>query len=121
MDLTNAIILGLLQGVAEFLPISSSGHLTLAQAIMELKEAPLTLNLALHVATLIVVIAFYRKKIVSILFPLNIDYIKAIVICSVPTGILGILIKKFGDAFYRRKLVRFVFTFQWPFLDQSPS
>lgn len=96
MNSFDAIILGLLQGVAEFLPISSSGHLTLAQAILELNEAPLTLNLALHVATLIVVLIYFRKKIKSLLFPLNLPYLKAIIICSIPTAMIGLSIKKLG-------------------------
>lgn len=102
MNLSDAIILGLLQGIAEFLPISSSGHLTLAQVILNLKEAPLTLNLALHVATLFVIVCFYRKKIGSLLFPLQFDYLKAIVICSIPTGIIGLAIKKTGDQLFEQ-------------------
>lgn len=102
MNLFDAIILGLLQGIAEFLPISSSGHLTLAQAILELKEAPLTLNLALHIATLIVIVIFYRKKIAKLLFPLHFAYLKAVVICSIPTGIIGLGIKKLGDELFEQ-------------------
>ena len=96
MTSLDAIILGLLQGVAEFLPISSSGHLTLTQFILELKEAPLTLNLALHVATLIVVMIYFRDRIKKLLFPLNFAYLKAIIICSFPTAIIGLTIKKTG-------------------------
>jgi undecaprenyl-diphosphatase len=109
LNLVDAIILGLLQGVAEFLPISSSGHLTLAQAILKLKEAPLTLNLALHVATLVVIVIFYRKKIKKLLFPLQMDYLKAIIICSIPTAIIGLGIKKLGDQLFQEGLWSAIF------------
>lgn len=89
-----ALILGALQGISEFLPISSSGHLTIAQHLFGLADqSPITLNLALHIATLAVIIVFYRKTIKNILFPLNKEYITAIIITSIPTGIIGILIK----------------------------
>jgi len=98
----DAIFLGLLQGIAEFLPISSSGHLTLAQTIMALQEAPLTINLALHVATLLVVVIFFRAKIRKLLFPLDLNYLKAIIVCSIPTGIIGLGIKEMGAALFEQ-------------------
>lgn len=94
MTITEACSLGLLQGIAEFLPISSSGHLTLLGAWLELSEDPVALNLTLHLATLLVIVIYYRRRIFSLLFPLHWDYLKAIVITSVPTAILGLGIKK---------------------------
>ena len=100
MTFFDAIFLGILQGVAEFLPISSSGHLTLAQFMLGLEEPPLTLNLSLHLATLIVVILAFRSRILGILFPLNYGYLKALIICSLPTAVIGLFIKKvLGEVF----------------------
>ncbi|MBF0197344.1 MAG: undecaprenyl-diphosphate phosphatase [Planctomycetes bacterium] len=94
MTSIDSILLGLVQGVGEFLPISSSGHLTLGQYLLSLDEPTLTLNLALHLATLIVILLAFRKKITAILFPLDFSYIKALIITSIPTAIIGLLIKK---------------------------
>jgi undecaprenyl-diphosphatase len=61
------IILAILQGIAEFLPISSSGHLVLGQAILGLKTPGITLEVALHAGTLISTLIYYRKEILNIL------------------------------------------------------
>src|SRR3954470_21723348 len=56
-----ATFLGALQGVAEFLPISSSGHLALAQNYMHLEDLPLFFDLMLHIGTLAAVVWHYRR------------------------------------------------------------
>jgi len=63
MTIFQGIVLGLLQGVAEFLPISSSGHLAVAQKLFNLEEVPLLFDVFLHLATLCSVVLFFRKKI----------------------------------------------------------
>lgn len=65
MSVLQSIALGVLQGVAEFLPISSSGHLALAEAFFSLDE-PLVFDVLLHIATLIVVCVFFRKTIADL-------------------------------------------------------
>ena len=56
MTILQSILLGILQGVAEFLPISSSGHLQLGQELFGLSEVPLLYDVCLHLATLLAVI-----------------------------------------------------------------
>ena len=63
MTVLQSIILGLIQGIAEFLPISSSGHLAVAQNLFGLDEVPLLYDILLHVATLLAVVIYFRKKI----------------------------------------------------------
>src|SRR5574344_314440 len=63
MSIIQGILLGILQGVAEFLPISSSGHLAVAQNLFGLDDVPLLFDVFLHLATLCSVILFFRKKI----------------------------------------------------------
>ena len=65
MNYPMAIFLGFLQGVAEFLPISSSGHLTLMQHFFGVSEVDNLYNILLHFATLIAVCAVYWKDIVE--------------------------------------------------------
>ena len=63
----DAIIQGVVQGLTEFLPVSSSGHLVLLQHILGVSEHNLFFDVMLHVGTLFAVIAFYFKKILKLL------------------------------------------------------
>ena len=66
MTLFQSIILGLVQGVAEFLPISSSGHLLLVQRLFGLEEIPPLFDVILHLPSLLAVCIFFRKKIIRL-------------------------------------------------------
>lgn len=63
MTIIQSILLGILQGIAEFLPISSSGHLAVAQNLFGLDDVPLLYDVMLHLATLLAVVIFFRRKI----------------------------------------------------------
>lgn len=63
MSILQSILLGILQGIAEFLPISSSGHLAVAQNLFGLADVPLLYDVMLHLATLLAVVIFFRRKI----------------------------------------------------------
>ncbi len=67
MTIVQAIILGLVQGVTEFLPVSSSGHLVFFQNLFNINEAALTFDVILHLGTLVAVCFVYRKDILDIL------------------------------------------------------
>ncbi len=63
MELYHVIILGIVQGATEFLPISSSGHLVLFQALFGMKEPEIFFDIALHLGTLVAVCVFYCKDL----------------------------------------------------------
>ena len=63
MNIFEAIIQGIVQGLTEFLPVSSSGHLAITQHIMGVTEDNLFFNVMLHIGTLVAVVAFYHKLI----------------------------------------------------------
>lgn len=63
MDLLKAIILGIVQGLSEFLPISSSGHLVLAEEILKFKEGGLAFEVFVHFGTLLAVVWAFRRDI----------------------------------------------------------
>ena len=63
MGVLQAFILGLVQGIAEFLPISSSGHLVLLYNIFGISDNVIFLSVVLHAATLLSVLVFYRKEV----------------------------------------------------------
>ena len=67
MTVFQSILLGIIQGIAEFLPISSSGHLKVAQTLLSLPDVPLLFDVFLHLATLLAVFIYFRKKIADLL------------------------------------------------------
>jgi undecaprenyl-diphosphatase len=102
MDLLQTILLGFIQGLTEWLPISSTGHLRIAERLMSL-QVPLLFDVSLHVGTLLVVLLFFRTDIKNILIALrkrdfkseNGKLIPLIIVGTVPTALMGIV---FGDA-----------------------
>ena len=67
MTVLQGFLLGILQGVAEFLPISSSGHLALAQSLFGVEDVPLLYDIFLHMATLLAVTIYFWPKIWALL------------------------------------------------------
>ena len=63
MDVLESIILGLIQGLTEFLPISSSGHLVLGGALFGLESEDITFEVFLHFATFLAVFVFFFRQI----------------------------------------------------------
>ncbi|MFO8173885.1 MAG: undecaprenyl-diphosphate phosphatase [Longimicrobiales bacterium] len=67
MSHLEALILGIIQGATEFLPVSSSGHLVMGQALMDIRIPGVAFEVALHVATLISVLLVYRNRVRALL------------------------------------------------------
>jgi undecaprenyl-diphosphatase len=96
------ILLGLIQGLAEWLPISSTAHLIIAEKTLTLYVTPL-LNVTLHLGTLIVVIFYFRKDVKNILVALvHLDFksengslISPVIVATIPTAIIGLFYVKY--------------------------
>ncbi len=106
MDTLQAILLGIVQGLTEFLPVSSSGHLQIAKELLGVQlEENLTFDVALHAATVlstIVVLWSQIWKLLKGLFSRHFNeeqaYLLKIVISMIPIGIVGFLLKDQIDA-----------------------
>lgn len=95
MDTLQAILLGIVQGITEFLPVSSSGHLMLVSALTGV-ECPLFVSVMLHVGTLLAVIIAFRKQLWQILrHPVSDKRLLYLVIASIPTFIIAAAVKFF--------------------------
>ena len=67
MNWWQGLVLGIVQGLTEFLPVSSSGHLVVAQALIGFDSPGIAVEVLLHVATLLAVVIVYRKRLITLL------------------------------------------------------
>lgn len=97
MTLLQAILLGIIQGLTEFLPISSSGHLVLFQKIFRVTEPTLTFGIVVHLGTLIAVFAVFWRDIVSLLRKPFQRLTLLLIAGTIPTAIIGVVFKDFFE------------------------
>jgi len=110
MSYIEAIILGIIQGLTEFLPVSSSGHLELAKVIFGDNSVPkesLTFTVILHFATALSTLVIFRKDVLEIIkglfqFKKNEEFIFSvkIIISMIPATIIGLMFEKELEAFF---------------------
>lgn len=99
MSYFDAIILGLVQGLTEFLPVSSSGHLVIAQTFLGVPSPGVFLEVALHVATLISVMVVYRSKLLELLLgtvrrdPTSLRYVGMLILATLPVVVIGLFFR----------------------------
>jgi undecaprenyl-diphosphatase len=115
MDILEAIVLGFIQGLTEFLPVSSSGHLELAKAILgdtSVPEESLTFTVVLHFATALSTLVIFRKEVVEIFKGLfqfkwnnEFKFSLKIIISMIPAVIVGLLFEKQLESFFGGKIL----------------
>jgi len=100
-QLIETIILGIIQGLTEWLPISSTGHLKLAEHFLGL-PVPILFDITLHIGTLVVILLFFRKEVKGAISALlrfdfkteNGKLVPLIIVGTIPTALIGLV---FGD------------------------
>jgi len=111
MNLIEAFILALVQGITEWLPISSSGHLVIVQQFFDL-NVPVFFDVTLHVGTLIVVLVFLRRDVANIIKAVvRLDFkteegklATLVFIGSIPTAVIGFLFRDLFESFFSNLL-----------------
>jgi undecaprenyl-diphosphatase len=96
MTILEAIVLGLVQGFTEFFPVSSSGHLVLAEAVLGVRTPGVAFEVFVHLATAISVVFLYRQRIISLLAAAArrdreaLTYLGMLAVGSIPAALAGI-------------------------------
>lgn len=111
MQWYEALILGLIQGLTEFLPVSSSGHLELGAALFGLEEDNLTFSIIVHGATFLSVLVVFRKDILNLLVNLfrfrwnaETKFIVLLILSAIPVGLVGVLFKDQLEALFEGRI-----------------
>ncbi len=115
MDILQSIILGVIQGLTEFLPVSSSGHLELAKVILgdtSVPEESLTFTIVLHFATALSTLVVFRKEVLEIITGLfqfkwneEMKFSLKIIISMLPAVVIGLLFEKQLESFFGGKIL----------------
>ena len=112
METIQAIILGIVQGLTEFLPVSSSGHLVLAQELLGSKPGGgILFEVAVHVATLVAILLFYRKRVTHLTVgALTLDndawrYILKLGLATIPAVLVAMLARDWIEEQFESILV----------------
>lgn len=92
------IFLGIIQGVTEFFPVSSSGHLVILQKLFGIADNAVTLTVVLHLGTVLALLVFFFKDIFKMLR--DIKYLSLIIVVTIVTGIIGITGKDFFEGLF---------------------
>lgn len=111
MALYHILILALVQGVTEFLPISSSGHLVLASQTMGWPDQGLMFDVAVHVGTLFAVMAYFWRDLVRVIVGcwrlvtlqggVDAQLASNLIIATIPVVIIGFLAKSYIETYLR--------------------
>jgi len=109
MGILEAIILGLVQGLTEFIPVSSSGHLIIAHELFGTTDSTLVFDVALHIGTLLALIIFFWKDIIGLAknaFVKNAQgkMTRIIGLATIPAGLAGYLLSDWIDDTLRKPI-----------------
>lgn len=111
------MLLGLLQGLFEFLPVSSSGHLVMARSLLGIRDNGMAIDIALHAGTLFSILYYYRKDLIKIwktkTEPQTANFLVLIVLGILPAAVTGLFLADLFDSWFmdpRRVLVTFPVT-----------
>jgi undecaprenyl-diphosphatase len=97
LTLLDAVVLGIVQGATEFLPVSSSGHLVIFQTILGVQAPGVVFEVAVHVATLASILVVYRTRVADLALgavrrePAALRYVGLLVVATLPAAVVGLL------------------------------
>ena len=101
-----AIILGIVQGATEFLPVSSSGHLVIGQTLLGVSSPGVVFEVAVHVATLVSILVVYRTRVGELAVgavrrdPASLRYVGLLVVATLPAVVVGLLFEDVVEALF---------------------
>lgn len=105
MSILESLILGVVQGLTEFLPVSSSAHLIIVPYLLGFKESPLVFDTSLHIGTALAVLVYFFRDLLKI----DMKMIKFLAVASLPVVIIGGLFDNYFETIFRNVLFTPIF------------
>lgn len=102
MTFLDSVVMGIVEGLTEFLPVSSTGHLILTSHLLGLKQTPFekTFEIAIQLGAILAVVFIYKEKLTK-----NFELWKKLIAAFIPTGILGLLLHHYIEELFNQKVV----------------
>ncbi|MBN2828683.1 MAG: undecaprenyl-diphosphate phosphatase [Candidatus Cloacimonetes bacterium] len=119
MHILKSLVLGIIQGLTEFLPISSSGHLVLSEHFLKVQTSDTSFEVFLHLGSLLAVIIFFRKDIVGLITSIlpiknpkypedqinNRKIVFYMIVSTIVTGVIGFLFRDFFEKLFQNPIL----------------
>lgn len=122
MEILKAALIGIVQGLTEFLPVSSSGHLVIVQKLTGFNQPPILFDITLHLATALAVITIYYNEILQLILALfkgriivdkggyhlsskRFSYVLILIVALIPAIIIGVLFNDFIENAFNNLLI----------------
>jgi undecaprenyl-diphosphatase len=107
MEIWQTIFLSILQGITEWLPVSSSGHLAIAHQIFGFQN--LSFDVFLHFAGIFAILFIFKKELINIFKTKNFRYLFFILVAMIPAGLIGVLFSSQIESFFSSKFYLGIF------------
>ena len=110
MTIWEAVFLGFVQGATEFLPVSSSGHLVIAQTLMGIDMTGVVFEVAVHVATLVSILWVYRERVLALVSGIfakdgkTYEYVGLLMVATLPAGLAGVFAKDWIEGLFENPM-----------------
>lgn len=112
MSYPEAAFLGLLQGLTEFFPVSSSGHLVLVQALLKVKQPGVNFEILVHLGSLLAVLIYFREKIAKLVGSLFVPSLRQyrtqvvyLIVGTIPAAVIGLSFRSFFEQAFSSPLM----------------
>ncbi len=119
MTLLESFFLGIVQGLTEFIPVSSSGHFVLISSVLNLSEPSLAFNVALHFGTLLALLVYFRSDIIKLLSlkkASSRQLLTLIILATIPAALIGYFFNQFFEETFSQPIPAAIFLILTAFL-----
>ena len=105
LNIIQWLVLAIVQGITEYLPVSSSAHLILVSEIMKWQDQGLLMDIAAHAGSLIAVLIYFKEELIKLIKGKNWYLFKQLILASIPLALIGLIFASYIETNLRKPLI----------------